>query len=156
MASKTQRKAESMADRYAKPVMDSAHDIWLAGLGAFAMARKESGKLMEQGSDLFERLVAEGEKFEERAMKTARSETADAAGRIRKALGLHKEPVAYHLLPRGEGWTIRLEGSDENLSLHETKNAALDAGRDIAHAHLPSRLIVHRADGTIQTTYSYE
>ena len=156
MVSKTQRKAESMADRFAKPVMDSAHDIWLAGLGAFAMARKESGKLMEQGSDLFERLVAEGERFEERAMKTARSETAEAAGKIRKALGIHKEPVAYHLLPRGEGWTIRMEGSDENLSLHETKNAALDAARDIAHAHLPSRLIVHRTDGTIQTTYSYE
>lgn len=156
MASKTQRKPESLTGRYAKPVMDSAQNIWLAGLGAFAMARKESEKLVEQGSDLFERLVAEGEKFEERAMKTARRETAEATGRLRKAVGWRKEPVAYHLLPEGGKWTVRREGSDEDLSLHETKNAAMDAARDVAHAHLPSRLIVHRADGTIQTSYTYE
>lgn len=156
MVSKTQRKAESLAERYGKPVIDSAHEIWLAGLGAFAMAQKESARLMEQGSDLFERLVTEGEEFEQRAMKTARSEAAEAAGKVRKAVGWDTEPVAYHLVPRGDGWTVRLEGSDDNLSLHTTKNAALEAARNLAHAHLPSRLVVHRADGTIQTSYTYE
>jgi hypothetical protein len=156
MAGKTLRTPESLADRFTRPVMDSAHEVWLAGLGAFAMARKESAKLVEQGSDLFDRLVAEGEKFEKRAMKTARVETVEAAEKVRKALGLKKEPVAYHLLPDGDGWTVRLEGSDDDLARHETKDAALDAARDLAHTHMPSRLVVHRSDGTIQTSYSYE
>lgn len=156
MTSKTRDKVESFANRFARPIMDSVNEIWLAGLGAFAMTRKESEKLIGQGSDLFERLVAEGEKFEQRARKTVRKETAQVAERLRKNLDLDKQPVAYHLLPDGEGWTVRREHSDETLSRHDTKNAALRAARGLAHTHLPSRLVVHRADGTIQTSYSYE
>jgi hypothetical protein len=156
MASTTQNKMESFANRVARPLVDSAHDIWLAGLGAFAMTRKESEKLLEQGTDLFERLVAEGETFEQRARQTVRTETEQVTARLRKNLGLTKQPVPYHLLPDGEGWTVRRELSDENLSRHDTKDAALNAARDIAHAHMPSRLVVHRADGTIQTSYTYE
>jgi hypothetical protein len=120
------------------------------------MTRKESEKLVEQGTDLFERLVAEGEKFERRVRKTARKETAQVTERLRKNLGLDKQSVAYHLLPDGEGWTVRREHSDENLIRHGTKTAALDAARGLAHAHMPSRLVVHRADGTIQTSYTYD
>ena len=41
-------------------VKESASQIWLAGLGAFATAQRE-------GVKVFETLVAEGEKFQERA-----------------------------------------------------------------------------------------
>ena len=41
-------------------VRESASQIWLAGLGAFATAQRE-------GLKMFENLVAEGEKFQERA-----------------------------------------------------------------------------------------
>ena len=43
----------------AEKIKESAGQIWLAGLGAFATAQKE-------GVKMFEALVAEGEKFQER------------------------------------------------------------------------------------------
>ena len=51
------------------PVMESAKDIWLAGLGAFNVAQQESGRILEQGSKLFEKLVAEGSKMEQKTRK---------------------------------------------------------------------------------------
>jgi poly(hydroxyalkanoate) granule-associated protein len=45
-------------------VRDSANQIWLAGLGAYVMAQKE-------GAKMFETLVEEGEKFQERTKSTA-------------------------------------------------------------------------------------
>lgn len=61
----------------------------------------------------------------------------------------------YHLSPADEGWTIGLEDVEEPISTHETKDAALAAGRDLAQQAEPSQLVVHRKDGTIQTAYSY-
>jgi poly(hydroxyalkanoate) granule-associated protein len=63
-------------------VRESAHVIWLAGLGAFAKVSSEGGKL-------FEALVKEGEKVEERtreaaagALETAREQTDQTRGKV--------------------------------------------------------------------------
>jgi poly(hydroxyalkanoate) granule-associated protein len=50
-------------------VMDSAHQIWLAGLGAFAKAQAE-------GTKLFESLVKEGEAVQARTGKAASAQFA--------------------------------------------------------------------------------
>ena len=55
----------------AQAVLDSSHQIWLAGVGAFVRARQEGGKA-------FESLVQQGEKLEQRT-KLAAAETAGAA-----------------------------------------------------------------------------
>ena len=57
--------------RFVAPIMDSAREIWLAGLGAFSVAQHESGKLVEQGSKLFDKLVAEGSKLEKQTRNVA-------------------------------------------------------------------------------------
>jgi len=49
--------------------------IWLAGLGAFA-------KVEEEGSKLFESLVEEGEKFQERTRKLADDKVGDVRGKV--------------------------------------------------------------------------
>jgi poly(hydroxyalkanoate) granule-associated protein len=54
-------------------VVDSARDIWLAGLGAFSVAQHESGKLVEQGNKLFDKLVSEGKKLEKSTRGVAES-----------------------------------------------------------------------------------
>jgi polyhydroxyalkanoate synthesis regulator phasin len=50
--------------QFAAAVRDSANQIWLAGLGAFATAQKE-------GTKIFEALVKEGESAQHRAAKAA-------------------------------------------------------------------------------------
>ncbi|NIP18327.1 MAG: poly granule associated protein, partial [Xanthomonadales bacterium] len=82
MAKKTLKKklkAKPAPSSVAAPVVDSARDIWLAGLGAFSFAQQESGKLIEQGNKLFEKLVSEGSKLE----KKTRNLAEDAVGDIR-------------------------------------------------------------------------
>jgi poly(hydroxyalkanoate) granule-associated protein len=62
-------------------VRDSAHKIWLAGLGALAVAEDE-------GSKLFSSLVQEGEKFEtagKKKVKELRKEVDAKTGEARRA-----------------------------------------------------------------------
>jgi poly(hydroxyalkanoate) granule-associated protein len=59
------KKVKGNADSpWSQSVRESAHLIWLAGLGAFA-------KVSSEGSKLFETLVREGEKTEERTRRAA-------------------------------------------------------------------------------------
>ena len=64
---KVQRK--TAARKTDNPVVDSARDIWLAGLGAFSVAQKESEKFVEESNKLFDKLVKEGSKLEKKTRK---------------------------------------------------------------------------------------
>ena len=55
----------------AQVVFDSSHQIWLAGLGAFSRAQQE-------GTKVFEALVRQGERFQDKTKRVA-TETAAAA-----------------------------------------------------------------------------
>ena len=55
----------------ATTIRNSATNIWLAGLGAFAKAQEEGGKL-------FDALVKEGEAVQSRASKSAQEAITDA------------------------------------------------------------------------------
>lgn len=72
MAKKKQQGKADLPDE----VRESAQKIWLAGLGAFAAAEEEGGKL-------FRRLVEKGESFEARG----REQVERATGRVRDAAG---------------------------------------------------------------------
>ncbi len=63
--------ARDTAKDLAQGVLDSSHQIWLAGLGAFSQAKQE-------GAKLFETLVKQGEELQDRT-KRAATETAAAA-----------------------------------------------------------------------------
>ena len=176
MATKAIEKTEATVRRIGTPVVESAHEVWLAGLGAFSVARREGVRVINEGNKLFDRLVVEGEKLERKLRKTSddlRKTTEKEADRVterltsavrkmpapdvlRKALHLAaNEPLTYHLVPKDEGWSVRREGSDRDISVHSNKKSAMNAARGVAQAHEPSRLVVHRTDGTIQTSYSY-
>jgi len=58
-------------------VVDSARQIWLAGLGAFSKAEEEGGKL-------FESLVKEGEEVEARTRKTAEEKVEEVKEKMKE------------------------------------------------------------------------
>jgi poly(hydroxyalkanoate) granule-associated protein len=64
-------KSEGHAQGLSKSVLGSSHQIWLAGLGAFAKAQ-------EGGAKFFETLVKQGEVLEAKTRKAA-AQTADVA-----------------------------------------------------------------------------
>lgn len=65
----------------AKQVMDSAQQIWLAGLGAFSRAQNE-------GKKVFETLVAQGAKIEERTRNVAEATIETAKEQATKTFDL--------------------------------------------------------------------
>ncbi len=67
-----------------KTVMDSAQQIWLAGLGAFAKAQSEGGKL-------FESLVKEGAALDAKTRKFTDAKVAEARGNVESTLGQVRE-----------------------------------------------------------------
>ncbi|HEU4663255.1 MAG TPA: phasin family protein [Dokdonella sp.] len=67
-----------------KTVMDSAQQIWLAGLGAFAKAQ-------EEGSKLFEALVKEGTALDAKTRKFTEARMNEARGNVETTLGQVRE-----------------------------------------------------------------
>jgi poly(hydroxyalkanoate) granule-associated protein len=79
MVKKLKALAENAADNdFAQTVRDSAHQIWLAGLGAFA-------KTQEEGARMFESLVQEGRVVEDRTRKMAESKMNEMNAGMGKA-----------------------------------------------------------------------
>jgi poly(hydroxyalkanoate) granule-associated protein len=73
---KSKPAAKPAADKLAgKSIMESAQQIWLAGLGAFAKAQGEGGKL-------FETLIKEGTSLEQKTRKIATGTASDVRGAV--------------------------------------------------------------------------
>jgi poly(hydroxyalkanoate) granule-associated protein len=79
---------------FGQVVMSSAHQIWLAGLGAFARAQAEGGKM-------FDSLVKEGQAVEARTGKAASAQVArlskNAAGTWDKLEQVFEDRVSKSL-----------------------------------------------------------
>jgi len=67
-----------------KTIMESAQHIWLAGLGAFAKAQEEGGKL-------FEALVKEGSTLEQKTRKIATGTVGDVRGAVESSVSQVRE-----------------------------------------------------------------
>lgn len=85
---------------------DYAHEIWLAGLGAFAMAQQEGGKLYDssrktveqtsskvlgESNKLFDRLVKEGSKLEGKGRKTVNETVSGVRDDVENRVGKVRE-----------------------------------------------------------------
>ena len=76
-------------NQLAMTVKDSAQQIWLAGLGAFAKAQEEGGKV-------FEALVKEGETIQARTRKLTDEKIAVVAGKaadLRGGVGIAAKAI---------------------------------------------------------------
>ena len=90
----TELATETTETQLAAKVRESANQIWLAGLGAFSKAQQE-------GVKMFEALVAEGEKVQERTKSAADERIAEvkakATGTWDKLEQVFEERVARAL-----------------------------------------------------------
>jgi len=77
---KKKAQAKPAVSNIAAPVVDSAREIWLAGLGAYSVAQAEGGKLIEQGNKLFDKLVSEGFKLEKKTRNVTETAVGDIKG----------------------------------------------------------------------------
>jgi poly(hydroxyalkanoate) granule-associated protein len=66
------------------------------------------------------------------------------------------QATVYSVVAREEGWAIEKRGSERAVSVHATKEEALDRARALAGDHRPCELVVHRKDGTVQDTLVYD
>jgi poly(hydroxyalkanoate) granule-associated protein len=64
--------------------------------------------------------------------------------------------LVLHVVPDSAGWLVEVEGGGPVESTHRTKKDALDRARERGRAGSPSRVVVHRADGTIQRQIRYD
>ena len=90
------------------------------------------------------------------AMVIEQGRNGKAPARARKTAARRTTKKAvYHVVPREKGWAVKQEGVAEPVSLHPTKNEALKAGRALGQAHKPSRLVIHKKDGTVQDSKAF-
>ena len=88
-----------------KSIMESAQQIWLAGLGAFAKAQDEGGKL-------FETLMREGSNLEQKTRKIASGKVDEVRGAHAGNLGQARTGLREPRLPRaGQARGSRPQGA---------------------------------------------
>ena len=114
VASSTSGAATGRHSPLAGAVKDSAQQIWLAGLGAFAKAQEERGKV-------FEALVKEGLSIQRKTQSVAEEKITEATAKLAtKATGINS---------RATGQWAKLEGIFEDARPPERSNPAQDRGR---------------------------
>ena len=70
-----------------KSIMESAQQIWLAGLGAFSKAQEEGGRL-------FETLIREGSSLEQKTRKIATGKVDEVRGAVETTVSQVKDRAA--------------------------------------------------------------
>ena len=113
MVTKTLKKkvpAKQAKSVRAIPVIDSAKEIWFAGLGAFSVVQQEGGKLFGQGTRLFDKLVAEGSRMEKESINRAEKTVDEIKTDVEKRL----EGVRHQA---SENWDSLSHVFDERVSV---------------------------------------
>jgi poly(hydroxyalkanoate) granule-associated protein len=71
--------------------------------------------------------------------------------KLRKAAADKTAVKVFLVTSQADGWQVQAEGAKEPLSVHRTKAEAVAAGKQAAEKAAPSRLVVHRKDGAVQS-----
>jgi len=80
---------------------------------------------------------------------------AAAAGLVAFKTVRGKERTVYHLMPHEDGWQVTRQDEGKPRLVRERKQEASSEARDLARDNEPSQLVIHRADGTVQTVHTY-
>src|SRR5689334_4143198 len=108
--------ASSSTPPGADAVRDSAHQIWLAGLGAFTKAQQECGKV-------FDALVQEGLTMQRKAQTTAEAKLSEASQKM--------SSMAQEIGSRASGQWDKLEGLFEERVARALQRLGIPSARDV-------------------------
>ncbi len=61
----------------------------------------------------------------------------------------------YHVVPDDGAWKVKGENSIRASSIHDRKPDAIARAKQLAKVGRLGQVIVHKADGSIQTEYTY-
>ena len=123
------KKLKAMANKsrgdnqLAGAIKESAHEIWLAGLGAFAKAQ-------EEGQKVFKALVREGNSMQQRTMKATEDKVGDVAGRMNDVTNKVTQ-VAAGLQKQATGTWDKLEGVFEARVQRALHRLSVPTNREI-------------------------
>jgi len=123
---KVQAKPE--ISKFAAPVVDSAREIWLAGLGALNVAQTESVKLVEQGNKLFDRLVAEGTKLEKKTRKETETVVDDFVDGVESKVDAFRQQAVDNWDNLANVFDERVSGTLDRLGVPTTKDLSKLSG----------------------------
>ena len=59
-----------------------------------------------------------------------------------------------HVVPSGNGWAVKQQGTEKPVSTHRTQRTAANAGRKVAQQN-QSELVIHRPNGQIRDKDSF-
>lgn len=119
MVTKTRKPSaeETAVADLADTVKNSAQQIWLAGLGAYAKAQEEGGKV-------FDALVKEGHELQKKTQAAAEEKISEATGRV--------ADMASELSARTSGKWDKLETMFEDGVARALNRMGMPAARDMA------------------------
>jgi hypothetical protein len=62
----------------------------------------------------------------------------------------------YNVNPTNNGdWEVKEKGADRSVKVYEDKSAAIDRAKELAKIPALGQVVVRKADGKIQTEYTY-
>ncbi|MEF8702570.1 MAG: phasin family protein [Candidatus Accumulibacter sp. UW26] len=150
---------EASENQLASTVRESAHQIWLAGLGAFAKAQEEGGKV-------FEALVREGESIQSKTRQVTDERLAQAAGkaagtwdrleqvfedRVARALGSLGVPskqdierLSQRVVELSVAVQTLTEGKAAAKAVPQEEDEAADPGAEPVPAKLAAKAVTRR------------
>ena len=109
--------AKLLDSEFAKTVKESAQQIWLAGLGAFAKAQQEGGKV-------FESLVKDGAGLQQKTQAAAEEKLSEMSSRFNSAANEMQSKA-------GQQWD-KLEGIFEERIAKALTRLGVPSAKDVA------------------------
>lgn len=143
MAKKTLKKKaqrKSAAKSATAPVMESAREIWLAGLGAFNVAQQEGSRILEEGGKIFDRLVAEGTRLETRTRKDVEGAVDELRGEVDTRMAGVREQADAVRRQAADNWD-RLETIFENRVARALAGLGIPTREEVNHLEEKVRVL---------------
>ncbi len=116
------KKAQKAKTVYAAPVVNSAKDIFFAGLGVFSVAQQEGGKLIGQGTRLFDKLVSEGARLEKKSINYAENTVGEIKTDVEKKLEGVRQQANENWDHLGNIFDGRVSGALERLGIPTSRD----------------------------------